>query len=80
MVLYFQRILDPNPPLVWTPLRTIALFAPIVQTAPTLSRICVAVGTMVPSGDALVPPGTAEPTLIQPDPVHCHQLLSMPST
>ena len=37
--------------------RRIAWFAPIVQTPPTLSTICAAAGTVVPSGEVVVPPG-----------------------
>src|SRR5262249_37625890 len=56
MAVFFQRICDPLPPAAWTLLRRITPPAPIVQMPPTLSTICVADGTIVPSGD-VVPPG-----------------------
>src|SRR5262249_55777379 len=53
----FQRICDPAPP-VEAPLRRIAKPAPMVQTAPLLSTIWVALlGTFVPSAERKRPVG-----------------------
>src|SRR5215510_14938507 len=81
MVSLVQRICEPHPPAACDPLRRIAPPEPMVHTAPAPSTICDAlIGTVVPSGDVGPPPGVVLPTFSQPDPVHRHQLLSVPKT
>ena len=58
-----HNFFEPQPPAAWTPFRRMVPLPEIVQTASALSTICVAGGTIVPSGDA--PPGAGP---LKPDP------------
>src|SRR6476659_8275706 len=54
---FFQRIRLPYPLAACTPFRRMTCPAPMVHTAPSLSTICGAEGTVVPSNETGVPPG-----------------------
>src|SRR4029453_654783 len=79
--LHHVRIV-PRPPVCW-PLRK-TNWPTSVQTAPPLSTICVAGGSLVPSGDVpeggALPHGSVVPTGDQPPPVQRHHRLSRPNT